>query len=289
MSRLEHYLKHERFYVFAMLFCFLLIQTSINASSLLMEALNEGDPTPAWNWFVLEYSSGISMLALFPLVLFFVNQFPLGWPQIKKTIGWHVLGTLLFTVLHIVLMALLRKLIFYLAAGSTYTLGALSWQLPYEYRKDAWTYAGFVGAIYIYRFILGRLRGEASLVAEGENSPPETVPDRLLVKKLGKEFIVRVEEIEWLESAGNYVNLHVGKRIYPLRSTLSSLIRQLEPRGFRRTHRSSGVNLDFVASITPLESGDGQIHLLGGQKLNLSRRYRDEFRSQLGPDKPGSK
>lgn len=281
MSKLEHYLQHERLYVFVMLFCFLGVETSINASSLLMEAINEGDPTPPWTFFVLEYSSGISMIALFPLVLLFVNRFPLKWPLFKKNIGWHLLGSLLFTVLHIALMTMLRKLVF-LAAGSAYSLGDLSWQLLYEYRKDAWTYAGMLAAIAIYRFIVGRLRGEATLVAEGENNSVETVPDRLLVKKLGKEFIVRVDEIEWLESAGNYVNLHVGKRIYPLRSTLSSLIQQLEPRGFRRTHRSCGVNLEFVASITPLESGDAQVLLSGGQKLSLSRRYRDEFRSQLG-------
>ena len=281
MSKLEHYLGHERFYVFVMLFCFLGVETSINASSLLMEAVNEGDSTPPWTFFVLEYTSGISMIVLFPLVLLFVNRFPLNWPLFKKNIGWHLLGSLFFTVLHIALMTALRKLVF-LAAGSTYYLGDLSWQLLYEYRKDAWTYAGMVTAIYIYRFIIGRLRGEATLVAEGENDSAETIPDRLLVKKLGKEFIVRVDEIEWLESAGNYVNLHVGKRIYPLRSTLSRLIQQLEPRGFRRTHRSCGVNLEFVASITPLESGDAQVLLSGGQKLNLSRRYRDAFRSQLG-------
>lgn len=281
MNRLEHYLRHERFFVFAMLFCFIAVETTINSSSLLMEAVNEGNPRPGWAWFALEYTSGLSMMVLFPLVLLFEKRFPLGWPIDWKNITAHLAGTLVFTILHIVLMTLLRKLVF-AAAGLAYSLGNISWELLYEYRKDAWTYAGFLGAIYVYRFILGRLRGEARLVAEGENSSPENVPDRLLVKKLGKEFIVRVDEIEWLESAGNYVNLHVGKRIYPLRSTLSALITQLEPGGFRRTHRSCGVNLEFVASITPLESGDAEIVLTGGHKLPLSRRYREAFRSQLG-------
>lgn len=282
MNGLTHYLKHERLYVLALLFIFLMVQTSINATSLLMEAVNEGDLTPGWIWFVLEYTSGISMFMLFPMVLLLVNRFPIDWSRFKRNIGWHVLGSMLFTLLHMMLMTLMRKLVFHLVAGSAYSMGDFGWQLLYEYRKDAWTYVAMVAGIYIYRFILGRLRGEASLVAEGEHSPPETVPDRLLVKKLGKEFIVRVDEIEWLESAGNYVNLHVGKRIYPLRSTLSQLIRLLEPKGFRRTHRSFAVNLDFVSSITPLESGDAQIVLVGGQQLSLSRRYRDEFRNQLG-------
>lgn len=288
MNRLEHYLKHERLYVFVMLFCFLGVETSINASSLLMEAVNDGNTRPGWTWFALEYTSGLSMIALFPLVLMIERRFPLNWPVARSHIAAHLVGTLVFTVLHIALMTLLRKLVF-AAAEMDYSLGDLSWQLLYEYRKDAWTYAGFLFAIHVYRFIMGRLRGEARLVAEGENDPPEAVPDRLLVKKLGKEFIVRVDEIEWLESAGNYVNLHVGKRIYPLRSTLASLIRQLEPGGFRRTHRSCGVNLEFVASINPLESGDAEIILTGGHQLPLSRRYRDSFRRQLAIDKFGHK
>lgn len=280
MSRLDHYLKHERLYVFAMLFCFLAMETSINASSLLMEAMNNGNPSPNWTWFALEYTSGLSMIALFPLVLLFNRKLPLTWPMAWKNAGGHLLGTVAFTVLHIVLMTGLRKLVF-AATGSGYEIGDLSWQLLYEYRKDAWTYAGFLTAIYVYRFIMSRLRGEARLVSEGENSPPEQVADRLLVKKLGKEFIVRVDEIEWLESSGNYVNLHVGKRIYPLRSTLSQLVEQLEPKGFRRTHRSAGVNLDFVASILPLETGDAEIVLTSGHKLALSRRYRADLRRQL--------
>lgn len=283
MSGLDHYLKRERWYVFAMLFVFLVVETSINATSLWMEAAREGDTTPAWVWFVLEYSSGLAMIALFPMVLWYVNRFPLDWAAFRKNIGWHLLGSLAFTLLHMLFMSVLRKLAF-AVVGSTYSFYDFSWQLLYEYRKDAWTYAGFLCVIYVYRFILVRLRGEAQLVPEGENSPPETVPDRLLVKKLGKEFIVRVDEIEWLESAGNYVNLHVGKRIYPLRSTLSSLVERLESRGFRRTHRSTGVNLECVASITPLESGDAEIVLTTGQKLGLSRRYREAFRRDLGLD-----
>ena len=138
MNRLEHYLRHERLYVFAMLFCFLGVETTINASSLLMEAMNEGNTRPGWAWFALEYTSGLAMIALFPLVLLIEKRFPLGWPVKRKHIVAHLAGTLAFTVLHIVLMTLLRKLVFAFA-GIGYSLNDLSWQLLYEYRKDAWT------------------------------------------------------------------------------------------------------------------------------------------------------
>lgn len=280
MSGIERYLKHERRYITGMLLCFLLVETSINATSLLMEARREGQALAAWAPFALEYTSGLSLLILFPAVVWFLKRFPLGWPLSGRNLGWHLLGSVAFTVLHIVLMTAFRKLLFQLA-GSGYQLDALTWELLYEYRKDAWTYAFILLVIHVYRFIVSRLRGEASLVGEGEDSTQESVPDRLLVKKLGKEFIVRVDDIEWLESSGNYVNLHIGKRLYPLRSTLSALVERLEPRGFRRIHRSHAVNLDFVASISPLESGDATLTLLDGTTLGLSRRYRNAFREQL--------
>lgn len=102
-----------------------------------------------------------------------------------------------------------------------------------------------------------------------------------LVKKLGKEFIVKVSDIDWLESSGNYVNLHSGERIYPLRATLTQLSKQLEAQGFCRIHRSHAVKLDAIESITPLPSGDSEITLHSGKKLNLSRRYKEQFKLQF--------
>jgi len=280
MSRIENYLQHERLYVAAMLVCFIFIETSINATSIIMEWLENGNPTPGWVAFALEYTSGIVIAGLFPLVLALVKRFPLDWPVFKRNIAWHVLGSVAFSVMHIIFMAGLRTPLFR-ASGFNYQLDEFSWELLYEYRQDAWAYAFFVSVIYIYRFILSRLRGEARLVAEGENNNPPELPDRLLVKKLGKEFIVKVDDIEWLESSGNYVNLYIDNRIYPLRSTLNLLVTQLEPRGFQRIHRSYGINLEHVSSINPLESGDANIILTSGKILPLSRRYRDEFRQRF--------
>lgn len=280
MSRIEKYLRHERLYVAAMLVSFIFIETSINATSIIMEWLEDGNPTPAWVAFALEYTSGIVIVGLFPLVLMFEKWFPLDWSVFKRNIAWHVLGSVVFSILHIVLMAGLRTPLFR-ASGFDYQLDEFSWELLYEYRQDAWGYAFFLTVIYIYRFILSRLRGEAQLVSEGENGNLPEFPDRLLVKKLGKEFIIRVDDIEWLESSGNYVNLYIDNRIYPLRSTLNSLIAQLEPRGFHRIHRSFGVNLEHVSSINPLDSGDASIILNSGKVLPLSRRYRDDFRQRF--------
>jgi len=84
-------------------------------------------------------------------------------------------------------------------------------------KKQQRTYAGILTTVYLYRLLLLRLQGEARLLdAPEEGAPVEPVerPERFLVRKLGKEFLVAASDIEWLQAAANYVNLHVrGQRI----------------------------------------------------------------------------
>jgi DNA-binding LytR/AlgR family response regulator len=135
--------------------------------------------------------------------------------------------------------------------------------------------------IYAYRFIISRLRGEASVISVGENSLELHRPERFLVRKIGKEFIIRVKDIDWIEAAGNYMNLNLDSRSYPLRETMAGLESKLDPTQFVRIHRSTMVNLNKVASINPLDSGDYEVTLSYGKVLRLSRRYRDNLKQQL--------
>ncbi len=135
---------------------------------------------------------------------------------------------------------------------------------------------------YLYRFILRRLRGEAGFLSEeNERDAPRPVTDRFLVKKLGREFLVKVDDIEWIEAAGNYVNLNVGTHAYPLRETMTNISGRLADAGFLRVHRSAIVNLDQVAQIVPFDTGDGEAHLRNGARVPVSRRYRKALRERL--------
>jgi DNA-binding LytR/AlgR family response regulator len=281
MTTLERYLKHERLYLAGLIAAMLFINNSINATSILMEAQRAGTSIPVSRPFINEYTSALSSLLLIPGIIWLTRRFPLGWGSLRRNGLAHFGFSIVFSIAHITLFVALRKLAFGLQ-GVDYTFSTnLPLSFLYEYRKDAWAYIGFLIAIYCYRFILSRLRGEAVPVGSSEDAPPGKAPERLLVRKLGKEFIVRVDDVEWLEAAGNYVNLHMGERVYPLRATMNSLIDSLSDRGFVRIHRSRGVNLDYVESLTPLESGDCTISLKSGRTVSLSRRYRDAFRTRL--------
>jgi two-component system LytT family response regulator len=72
--------------------------------------------------------------------------------------------------------------------------------------------------------------------------------------------------------------VHAGNDTHVLRSTLSDLLRQLDPRRFRRIHRSTIVNLDYVRELRSHPNGEAVLTLREGQQLKLSRRYRDQLR-----------
>jgi len=131
--------------------------------------------------------------------------------------------------------------------------------------------------------VLLRLQGEARFLDEAhEEEETAAVVDRFLVKKLGREFLVRVDDIDWIESSGNYVTLHVGGRLYPLRETMTNIERRLRESGFARVHRTAIVNMDRVAEIEPFDTGDARARLEGGQFVPVSRRYRSALRAELG-------
>ena len=109
----------------------------------------------------------------------------------------------------------------------------------------------------------------------------DLLSDRFLVKKLGREFLVRTNEIDWIEACGNYVNLHVGHRVYPLRDTMTRIDDRLAKQGFQRVHRSAIVNLERIVELSQSESGDGEARLAGDVLVPVSRSYRKALRARL--------
>jgi DNA-binding LytR/AlgR family response regulator len=147
------------------------------------------------------------------------------------------------------------------------------------------TYFLIIGVLVLYRLWRLRQLGEAKLLAAPEDGAPlEPVerPERFLVRKLGKEFLLAAREIEWLQAAGNYVNLHVRGRDYPLRATMTAIEERLDPARFVRVHRSYFVNLDYLTQIEPLDTGDARLHLRDGATIPCSRRYRALLRGLAG-------
>ena len=101
--------------------------------------------------------------------------------------------------------------------------------------------------------------------------------DRLVVKSVGRVFFLKSDEIDWIEAAGNYVKLHVGRESHMIRETMNGIEAKLDPEKFLRIHRSTVVNIDRIKELHPMFSGDYAVILRNGTELALSRNYRERF------------
>jgi len=106
--------------------------------------------------------------------------------------------------------------------------------------------------------------------------------ERLVVKAGGRVFFLRVDEIDWIEAAANYVKLHAGGEAHLLRETINGLAAKLDPDKFLRIHRSIIVNLERVKEMQPWFHGDYVVVLQDGTQLTSSRNYREQLRKLLG-------
>src|SRR5690606_19699462 len=215
-----HFLQHQRIWSVGLLLLWASANTLLLASTEVMEVRRTGHTLPWWEPLCWEVTSiGMLLLLIWPLAKW------LSWLQGRFSapaqILLHTLATLPFSVIHVSGMVALRKL-WYGLLGHSYHFGPVGYEFLYEYRKDAMTYLILVAVISSYRFIVRRLQGEASYIDESDVSSTP-LPDRLLVKKLGKEFLINVADITRVDASGNYANLHVAERVYPMRITMASL------------------------------------------------------------------
>src|SRR4029079_19225000 len=93
---------------------------------------------------------------------------------------------------------------------------------------------------------------------------------------------VRTAAVDWWETGGNYIRLHVGGTSHLIRMTAASIEPQLDPRSFIRMHPRYRVNVDRIVEVQRWFAGDAIIVLRNGAKLRLSRTYRERLHTRLG-------
>jgi two-component system, LytTR family, response regulator len=123
---------------------------------------------------------------------------------------------------------------------------------------------------------LQRLREQT----RGVVRPSLRIPVQLMIADRGQTHVVRCDEIEWLEAADNYVNIHLQGQSLLIRRTLAALLNDLGE-AFVRTHRGVAVALSAVLSIRPRSKGDATVVLRSGVEVPCSRQHRAELMKRL--------
>lgn len=108
-----------------------------------------------------------------------------------------------------------------------------------------------------------------------QRSPTPPGQRRIMVRDNDRVVFVRLDDIDWIEAAGNYAILHVGKVSHIVRETMSRLEENLPPELFFRASRSAFVHLQRLRELQPLPGGQHVVVLNDGQKITMTRPLRD--------------
>ena len=122
-----------------------------------------------------------------------------------------------------------------------------------------------------------QLRGMLREYTEEENEGIE----RFTIRTRNRIYFVDADDVQWIESEGDYVALHDGEDTHLVRKTMKELEQQLDPSRFLRVHRSYIVNADYIEELRPLDHGTYQLRMASGTPLKTSRGYSDNVDALL--------
>lgn len=108
----------------------------------------------------------------------------------------------------------------------------------------------------------------------------------LIVRSVGRMDRVALEDVLWIETAGNYVELHMAERTLLHRTTLTELVQYLDPDEFLRIHRRILVRRDEVLGLRQMQEGGYIVALRCGQSLPISERHWADVKSALESGNP---
>ena len=226
-------------------------------------------PIEPWIW---ETASHFAILVALPIIPLALTRAPLTRATWRWALPAHGLAFLAFSILHILVMVVLRKLAYAVVMDGPYVFGLAdpsTWL--YEMRIDLFTYV-LVGL----GFSANRLLEQARLETEAARSEAST-GGRLMLKCGGRTLFVDPREVVRVQAAGNYVEVFTGGPPRLARMTLSEMEGLISSASTRhaRVHRSHIVNLDAVREAVPGRDGGLELHLINGDVVPTSRRYRD--------------
>jgi two-component system LytT family response regulator len=105
---------------------------------------------------------------------------------------------------------------------------------------------------------------------------------RFVVRDRGAMTFIEPQDVEWIESWGNYVRLFVNGRPMLLRESTNAVAERLDQTRFVRISRRVIVNADHVERLIPRPNGQTEIVLRSALVLLGSRRWRERLRAFFG-------
>jgi len=128
---------------------------------------------------------------------------------------------------------------------------------------------------------LERAREQLRLKAGGAQADAPFLKT-IAIRERGRTDVVDAADVDYIDVAGHYLCVHVGRTVHLIRESLGELESRLDPAHFMRIHRSAIVRLDRIRTLSARRNGDHDVILADGTALVLSRTYSEAVRVRLG-------
>ncbi len=132
-----------------------------------------------------------------------------------------------------------------------------------------------------------RLKGSIDKLVKVEPAPQITetkllgLQDQVFVKDGDKCWFVKLENVRYFESDGNYIKVFFDNVKPMIHKSLNALDEKLSDRDFFRASRKHVINLSWVEDIETWFNGGLMVKLKGGDKLEVSRRQAAKFKERM--------
>ena len=232
--------------------------------------LRDGGAGLRWDQEVLRILVAACMGAsVTPLLLALTRRYPIEGGRLVRRWTLQALAIAVLAAALIVASCFLAAWL--LAAKPLPSLRAIGGQLSGNWALLVYCMATFMAAAHAIRFY-----------RQGLSQPPtRPAVGQIAVTSRGRVTLVEIDAIDWIESQGNYLALHVGNATHLARDTLAHFEARLDPAAFVRVHRGAIIRLDRARSLRPLANGDALVTLADGQQVRCSRSHRQALAGRL--------
>ena len=110
---------------------------------------------------------------------------------------------------------------------------------------------------------------------------PQTPVRKITIKDRDAIKLIKVDDIAWVDAAGDYMCVHAEGETHIMRCTMKHLLEELDDAVFKRVHRSTIDNLNCIEAVIPHTKGEYFLQMDNGERIKVSRNYRGTIKSFL--------
>lgn len=117
--------------------------------------------------------------------------------------------------------------------------------------------------------------------AQISNGKKLSVDDKVFVKDGERCWFVRIGDVRYFESAGNYSKVVFENHKPMILRSLNALEEKLDEHIFFRANRKQIINIEFIKNIHPHFNGGLKVLLNSGEEVEISRRQAVAFKEKM--------